>query len=682
MPSALHRLFARLWAWRAARAWLLLLCAVILLGLAVPFLPLDNSIAISLGQKFALPSSEHWLGTDQLGRDIFSRLLWGIRTSVFTALLTMLLIAIVGTAYGITAAMSRGRTGNLMMRFADVMMSFPSEVTVLALVGIMGPGVFSIVLASVVAMWPWYARMARTIVKGLLSKGYVEAARVSGISRWQLVKDHILPGALGEFFVLMSLDAGHILLLISTLSFLGLGLQPPTPEWGMMLAESKEVMSVHAWLSWIPGLAILFVVATLSFLGDALRDALDTRVQKGFSHWENKRAGDSLPPQSLDKGEASVPVLPQGLTVRRFSIALEDKGGARYELVTHAALAVTRGEALVILGESGAGKTLLSRALVGLLPAKFQVTGEVWLDGETIFRETVDHRAASRGAKLLYIVQNAMTAFEPLAKVGKQLDAVLSLRLKEKGEVMSAEARRQKIVDVLTRLRFTEPERVLSAYPAEISGGMAQRALLATVLLREPSVAIIDEPTASLDAESTREVIETLVSLKTSGMTLLVITHDLTLAERLADQLIVMQNGRVIESGAGALLKHPADPYTRALVHSHQQKEKALDRLLSEVSQKGVGASAAHDLLHREGKEHHHLASDVREQGYDEAGLLAHLEEEIAHHQMHHAEHSHGHHHHDHDHVHVHVHEHSHAHEHLHTHSHGHDHEHKHEEAK
>lgn len=372
--------------------------------------------------------------------------------------------------------------------------------------------------------------------------------------------------------------------------------------------------------------------------------------------------------------------MPQGLTVRRFSIALEDKGGARYELVTHAALAVTRGEALVILGESGAGKTLLSRALVGLLPAKFQVTGEVWLDGETIFRETVDHRAASRGAKLLYIVQNAMTAFEPLAKVGKQLDAVLSLRLKEKGEVMSAEARRQKIVDVLTRLRFTEPERVLSAYPAEISGGMAQRALLATVLLREPSVAIIDEPTASLDAESTREVIETLVSLKTSGMTLLVITHDLTLAERLADQLIVMQNGRVIESGAGALLKHPADPYTRALVHSHQQKEKALDRLLSEVSQKGVGASAAHDLLHREGKEHHHLASDVREQGYDEAGLLAHLEEEIAHHQMHHAEHSHGHHHHDHDHVHVH--EHSHAHEHLHTHSHGHDHEHKHEEAK
>ena len=692
-PSALTRLLARLWAWRAARYWLLFLVAIVGLGLLVPVLPIESPIKIALGNKFALPSSEHWLGTDQLGRDLFSRLLWGIRTSVFTSLVTMALIALVGTVYGITAAMAKEKTDGVMMRAADVMLSFPSEVTVLALVGVMGPGVVSIVVASVIAMWPWYARMARTIVKGLLSRGYVEAAQVSGLSRWCLVKDHILPGALGEFFVLMSLDAGHILLLISTLSFLGLGLQPPTPEWGMMLAESKEVMGIHTWLSWIPGVAILVVVAALSFLGDSLRDALDTRVQRGFDRLEEgaevtRTATESATSASPAASATSVvstastaprslvPPLAEGLTVQHLTVSVADKTSATGTrvLVSDVSFGVRQGDALVILGESGAGKTMLARALVDLLGRHMQVSGYVWLDGKPILSMTEDHRATARGGELLYLVQNAMTAFEPLKRVGEQLDAVLQLRLKAEGKVLSAGERRAEIAQVLEQLRLTDVERVMSAYPAELSGGMAQRALLATVMLRRPAVAIVDEPTASLDAQSARDVIEALLTLKADGMTLVIITHDLTLAQRMADRLLVMQAGRVVESGTRHVLTNPADAYTQALIRSHAEKEHPLTALLTHISQGGVGASVAHDLLHKLGGAHRHVASEVRDQGHDEEGLLAHLAEEIEHHQMHHRGLMSAHTHsgmpaarspHLHAHPHVHPHEHAHPHEHT-----------------
>ena len=156
-------------------------------------------------------------------------------------------------------------------------MSFPSAVLVLAIVGIAGPGLGNILFACAAAKWPWYARMMRTILRSIMQSGYVQYARAAGASRFHILFSHLLPGAAGEFFVLMTIDTGAVILMISSLSFLGLGTQPPTPEWGMMLSEAKNVLSLYPWQMLPPGLAILTTVAAFNFLGDSLRDVFDMR---------------------------------------------------------------------------------------------------------------------------------------------------------------------------------------------------------------------------------------------------------------------------------------------------------------------------------------------------------------------------------------------------------------------
>ena len=235
----------------------LFLLAVLAAGLAAPLLPLADPTAIDISSKFLPPSLEHPFGTDLLGRDMLSRMIWGIRTTFVTALLTMIVTAGVGMIAGGAAAAARGRVDALIMRFCDVWMSFPSEVLILALVGMMGPGLENVLIACLLAKWPWYARMMRGLILHLNSAGFVQFARVTGASNMKVLFGHLL--------------------MISALSFLGLGAQPPMPEWGSMLADAKNVMTLYPGQMFVPGLAILLVVAALNFLGDALRDAFDVR---------------------------------------------------------------------------------------------------------------------------------------------------------------------------------------------------------------------------------------------------------------------------------------------------------------------------------------------------------------------------------------------------------------------
>lgn len=247
----------------------LFLLAVLAAGLAAPLLPLADPTAIDISSKFLPPSLEHPFGTDLLGRDMLSRMIWGIRTTFVTALLTMIVTAGVGMIAGGAAAAARGRVDALIMRFCDVWMSFPSEVLILALVGMMGPGLENVLIACLLAKWPWYARMMRGLILHLNSAGFVQFARVTGASNMKVLFGHLVPNAAGECFVLGTIDTGSVVLMISALSFLGLGAQPPMPEWGSMLADAKNVMTLYPGQMFVPGLAILLVVAALNFLGDA-----------------------------------------------------------------------------------------------------------------------------------------------------------------------------------------------------------------------------------------------------------------------------------------------------------------------------------------------------------------------------------------------------------------------------
>lgn len=255
---------------------------VILLSLLAPLIAPYHPAHQDIANKFALPSAEHLLGTDQLGRDMLSRILWGGQITVLWSLATMFCTIGIGILLGVVAGYFRGWIDEVIMRFCDIMLSFPNEVLILAIIGVMGTGIFNILLAMVIAKWAWYVRMIRSIVIQFMDKNYICFARVSGCSARHIINKHLLPGAMGEICVLATLDAGGIILNISALSFLGLGVQPPTAEWGMMLNEAKKVLTINPWQMLPPGFAIFLVVAAFHFLGDSIQEALDPQLDKSM----------------------------------------------------------------------------------------------------------------------------------------------------------------------------------------------------------------------------------------------------------------------------------------------------------------------------------------------------------------------------------------------------------------
>lgn len=255
---------------------------VVLMSLLAPVVAPYNPAAQEIANKFAAPSSDHLLGTDQLGRDILSRVIWGGRITVLLSLVTMICTIGIGLILGIIAGYFRGLVDEVIMRVCDIMLSFPSEVLILAVVGVLGTGISNILLALVIAKWAWYVRMIRSIVIQFIDRNYIRFARISGCNTWHIVKKHVIPGAMGEICVLATLDAGSIILNISALSFLGLGVQPPEAEWGMMLNEAKKVLTSNPWQMLPPGIAIFLVVAAFNFLGDSIQEALNPQLDKTF----------------------------------------------------------------------------------------------------------------------------------------------------------------------------------------------------------------------------------------------------------------------------------------------------------------------------------------------------------------------------------------------------------------
>ena len=249
---------------------------VMVLGIVAPWVAPHDPLSPNLAHKFAAWGAEYPLGSDHLGRCILSRLLYGIRTTLFLALMAMALTIGLGVILGLIAGFCR-KAEEVIMRTCDVMLSFPSELMILAVVGMLGAGIGNVIIANVIAKVAWYTRMIHSFVVVYREKNYIYFSRAAGISSWKILQKHLLPSILDDVAMLATLDAGWVILSISGLSFLGLGVQAPTPEWGMMLAEAKNVMSIYP-LQMIPsGVAILSVVASFNFLGDSIRDALDPK---------------------------------------------------------------------------------------------------------------------------------------------------------------------------------------------------------------------------------------------------------------------------------------------------------------------------------------------------------------------------------------------------------------------
>ncbi|WP_445487719.1 nickel/cobalt ABC transporter permease [Niallia sp. 03133] len=270
--------WGRLMADKVAVLSMSIILLVAAAGIFAPILAPHDPTKMNMVHKYAGMSAMHPLGTDNLGRCILSRLLYGIRTTILYALITTLITIAIGTILGIIAGYFRGKVDEIIMRFCDIMLSFPSEVMILAIVGVLGPGLLNVVIANIIAKWAWYTRMIRSVVIQYTNKNYIRFAKVSGCSTNHIMRKHLLPGVSGEVAVFATLDTGWVILNISALSFLGLGVQAPTPEWGMMLNEAKNIMITYPSQMLVPGLAILIVVASFNFLGDSIQSALNPKL--------------------------------------------------------------------------------------------------------------------------------------------------------------------------------------------------------------------------------------------------------------------------------------------------------------------------------------------------------------------------------------------------------------------
>ena len=253
----------------------------IVAAILAPVISPYDPVSQDLGNRLAAPSAEHLFGTDNFGRDIFSRVIYGGRYSLLAGCLTVVIAGCVGTFYGAIAGYVGGKVDTVMMRISEMILSFPSLILAMIISAVLGSNLFNTMFALVIVAWPNYARLMRSVVLSVKENEYVAAAEALGASRMRILIREIIPNSINSVLIMATTDIGNQILMFSTLSFLGLGSAPPTPEWGMMVSDGVNYFNCF-WVAGFPGLAILTMAIGANFIGDGLRDILDPKLRKEF----------------------------------------------------------------------------------------------------------------------------------------------------------------------------------------------------------------------------------------------------------------------------------------------------------------------------------------------------------------------------------------------------------------
>lgn len=254
-----------------------LVLLLVLVAAAAPLLATHSPIGQDLAQRLQPPSAAHWLGTDELGRDIYSRIVWGARLTLAIVALVVVIVGPLGLLVGTVAGYAGGWLDALLMRATDIFLAFPRLILALAFVAALGPGIENAIIAIAITAWPPYARLARAETITLRNADFIAAAKMQGASPWRIVAGHIAPLCASSLIVRLTLDMAGIILIAAGLGFLGLGAQPPAPEWGAMISTGRHYVLDHWWVATMPGLAIVLVSLGFNLLGDGLRDVLDPK---------------------------------------------------------------------------------------------------------------------------------------------------------------------------------------------------------------------------------------------------------------------------------------------------------------------------------------------------------------------------------------------------------------------
>ena len=570
-----HRLFAS----PGAVAGLVWLAALVIASLTAPlWLPFKTE-----DQDFTAvlsgPTAAHWLGTDELGRDILSRIFAAAAGTLGTSMITVIVGVGLGTILAMAAAGAGERTEAAISRITEVMMSLPGTVIILAVIGAVGTNIPMVMAILGILMSAGIYRVILGQAKSLQSQLYVDAAKVDGVGPLGISVRHVLPGLANTIVVQAALIFAVGMLIQAGLAFIGFGPPIPQPSWGGMIQGASQHVYDAPWMMVPTGAVLALTVLAANAIGNALGKAPNAsapHLPSAAARRQRAKAVAAIAaapaPGDSASGEA-----PKGtLSVRNLSVGVDNAGtGNGVRLVTDVSFDVEQGTVLGLVGESGCGKTMTALSLLGLLPSGVSVTGgQILWNGRNLAAATDKEMEGIRGREIALISQEPMRALDPMFTVGYQLTATIR-RLRGMGKAAAG----KEALALLEKVGIVDARRILKTYPHQISGGMAQRVAIALALSGQPRLLVADEPTTALDVTVQAEILSLLRALvKDTGMSVVMVTHDLGVVADICDQVAVMYAGQVVENGkTAAILDNPRHPYTLALLAADPHANQAED---------------------------------------------------------------------------------------------------------
>ncbi|SKA81738.1 peptide/nickel transport system permease protein [Agreia bicolorata] len=540
-----------------------IILGLIVIAIAAPLIAPYDPLAPDPSNALSGPTAAHWLGTDDIGRDTLSRLIYGIRTSLIASFEAVIIAVVLGVGLGLLIGYASGLADRIGMRVADAFQALPPILLALVLASVIGTGLVNAMVGVGIIFAVSFFRITRGEVLVQRELLYVKAARVGGFRLRAILFREILPNIAPTLVVQGAIALGMALLVEAMLGFLGVGQETTQVSWGTMLNAAQQYQLLQPVMTIAPGLAITAVVLLFNLLGDGINESIgNDRNRSGRAKAWFVRSGapsTSRPPAVVETTAASDPAT---LAVSNLSVVTGGEGGT--ELVSAVSFEVRRGETVALVGESGCGKSMTAKALMGLLPPGVAVSeGSVRVGGVELVGADSRTLRDVRGNRIGMIFQDSISSLSPVHTIGRQLsDAVRAHK-----RVSRKEARRS-AAELLTLVGVPNAEARLSDYPHQFSGGMAQRVGIAAALAGDPDVLIADEPTTALDVTIQARVLDLLMELRDRlGLAVVLITHDLGVVADSADRVAVMYAGQVVEYGeVGSVFARPQHPYTQALL--------------------------------------------------------------------------------------------------------------------
>ena len=636
---------------------LVILVAVVLISILAPIIAPYDPYAIGMARQ--APDAAHIFGTDDKGRDILSRILYGGRISLIIGFGSVLFALVLGSIVGALAAVSRKAVSEVIMRILDIIMSVPGIALAAVLVTILGNSVPAIIFSIGFMYTPQIARIVRANIVSEYGEDYVRAVIVSGArAPWILMK-HVLRNCAAPIMVFTVTLVADAIIFEASLTFLSAGIAEPTPTWGNILADARAgVLSGRWWQALYPGIAIMLTCLALNILSEGITDAMAAAPSAPVDteNSESRREADLLVADPVRAYKEQAESLAARLSaLREVELARTDRRVPDYSVepllqvknlsigfprhgdvnvVDNVSFDVRPGQCMALVGESGCGKSITTKTIMNLLPDTARIQGEVLYKGEDLHKLSPEEHRKLLGTEIAMVYQDSLSALNPSMLISAQMKQLTS-----RGGTRSAEE--------LLELVGLDPKRTLESYPHELSGGQCQRVIIAMALTRDPSLVICDEPTTALDVTVQKQVIKLLNDLqKKLGFAMIFVSHDLALVAEVASEITVMYAGQVVESApTKELLTNPIHEYTQGLLGSvlsieahdgsrlHQVPGSvpspadfpAGDRFAPRSSHPTVGLDV-HPILKPVPGVEHHFVAEIPDEELAKNGLVSRLE--------------------------------------------------------